>query len=592
MDSPNTLDPLVRSVPFRTLEAGPNPRQHDKAYLKTLAASIKALGLLQPLGVVPIDGGKRGQVRYGNGRLAALKLLKTKPETPIPIVLVRDDDEAMVQAAALAENRVRAPMNPLEECDAFCALIDQGKSVDEVAAWFAVTDRFVRQRLQLRQLAPAFRSLVVAGEITLDLAGSLAILPAERQAKVLADAKQRGWKPGGKGDYSSFPDWLIHNAIRDRQVEAKHALFDVEAAGIRIDRDLFDDKDEGKVLAEDVERFLALQTEAAKAKGPAVAEKNGCAAWIWDDDIEDQLWTLGYRYVPRDKDGNLKIEPGHELVAVGDLLSTGEPRWLLQQRPIGGKKPKPDDDDDEDRERDPLRDYAERHADRDKPEDQEKVGQSLENAIREVQALIAAGQLLADPTLALRLAIVQVIKAGRYRYAAHLGSIVPGHPSVAAESVRQAFKVLSDLGGSKLCQGAAGDAKAYGSEARNLHSDLIPARLYEGVMAADESQLPQLLAAAMVLAMDPCGSLVQAVRKHSTVPEGKFYCLGEYELGKLTKDQLLEQAKAAGLEGVDAKTRKEVVKAIMAKGLAARDAGSEAPILPILAKARNRTGDW
>lgn len=44
----------------------------------------------------------------------------------------------------LAERIIRAPMHPADQFEAFCAVIDQGKSVAQVAAGFNVSGELVQ----------------------------------------------------------------------------------------------------------------------------------------------------------------------------------------------------------------------------------------------------------------------------------------------------------------------------------------------------------------------------------------------------------------------------------------------------------------
>ena len=46
-------------------------------------------------------------------------------------------------------------MNPADQFEAFVAVIDQGKSVAEVAARFSVSEQLITQRLKLGRLSPA-----------------------------------------------------------------------------------------------------------------------------------------------------------------------------------------------------------------------------------------------------------------------------------------------------------------------------------------------------------------------------------------------------------------------------------------------------
>ncbi|NCE89404.1 hypothetical protein [Pseudomonas sp. L13] len=55
---------------------------------------------------------------------------------------------------SLAENRHQVPMHPAEEFEAFAKLIEEGHSVEQVAACFGVSPLVVTRRMKLARVSP------------------------------------------------------------------------------------------------------------------------------------------------------------------------------------------------------------------------------------------------------------------------------------------------------------------------------------------------------------------------------------------------------------------------------------------------------
>lgn len=120
-----------------------NPRQPREAFdeqdLDELAFSIKSLGVLQPLLVRPLQGG-RYELIAGERRLRASKRAGL---TQVPIMVVETDERGSLERA-LVENIHRANLNPIEEAAAYRQLIDDGGLTQE-----ALGTRLGRNRVSI-----------------------------------------------------------------------------------------------------------------------------------------------------------------------------------------------------------------------------------------------------------------------------------------------------------------------------------------------------------------------------------------------------------------------------------------------------------
>jgi ParB family transcriptional regulator, chromosome partitioning protein len=186
---------LAALIPQRANPAGsveipiarirPNPRQPrqqiGKAELETLAASIVAHGVLQPILVIEtVDG---YQLVAGERRLRASQLAGLER---IPAIIRQLADRDQLELA-LVENLQREDLGPLEEANAFRSLIDEfGLSQEEIAARVGRARSTVANTLRLLDLDERVQAALVAGSITEGHARALGGLPTDQQARVVA----------------------------------------------------------------------------------------------------------------------------------------------------------------------------------------------------------------------------------------------------------------------------------------------------------------------------------------------------------------------------------------------------------------------
>ena len=155
------------------------PRTHmDQESLNELAASIKAQGVMQPILVRPVDGGRyeiiAGERRWRASQLAGLH------EVP---VLVRDIPDDAALAMSLIENIQREDLNPLEEAMGIQRLIDEfGMTHQQAADSVGRSRPAASNLLRLLHLAKPVQDLLMAGEI--DMGHARALLPLAKASQV------------------------------------------------------------------------------------------------------------------------------------------------------------------------------------------------------------------------------------------------------------------------------------------------------------------------------------------------------------------------------------------------------------------------
>ena len=181
----------------------PNTKQprevFDEDDLKELSASIKEVGVLQPVVVrsIPEKGrseklqefiAEKPEACYelimGERRLRASELAG---ETTIPAI-IRETDDGDLLRDALLENLHRAQLNPLEEASAYQQLMaDFGATQEELAKRIARSRPQIANTLRLLKLPPSVQKKVAAQVITAGHARALLSLSTAEEMERLAE---------------------------------------------------------------------------------------------------------------------------------------------------------------------------------------------------------------------------------------------------------------------------------------------------------------------------------------------------------------------------------------------------------------------
>lgn len=150
------------------------PRRHfDEEALDELAQSIAARGVIQPVIVRPMAGG-RYQLVAGERRWRAAQRARVH-EIP---AIVRQLDEREVTALALIENLQREDLNPVEEARAYQRLADNdGLTQQEIARFVDKSRSHVANLMRLLSLPEDVLDMVQRDALSMGHARALAVLP-------------------------------------------------------------------------------------------------------------------------------------------------------------------------------------------------------------------------------------------------------------------------------------------------------------------------------------------------------------------------------------------------------------------------------
>jgi len=269
----------------RLVQAPENVRKTNTgAGIDEMKASIQAEGLLQNLIAYPTENEKLAVVGGERRRKALASLIKEKklPKTYAVPCLVRSRDEAI--ALSLAENVQREDMHPADQFEAFAALIDQGKGIEDVAARYGVTPAVVTRRLKLAKVSPAILAAFRADSLTLEAVMGFTVTEDHaEQERVLAHFMDQGRRI----DRMAVIRMLTHEKVA---TDDPRFIFVTEtaylAAGGVITRDLFDA--DGGGYATDSALLDRLTVEKLTVEVPALL----AAGWKWIEPVPEHTSAM------------------------------------------------------------------------------------------------------------------------------------------------------------------------------------------------------------------------------------------------------------------------------------------------------------
>ncbi len=184
---------IISSIQVANILPGINPRKYfDPAEMAELEASIAEKGVIQPILVRPIEGGYA--VVAGERRVrAARKVLGDEYEIPV-LVKVLTDAEA--DELALIENVSRANMSSTEEAVAAAKILGRCEgNRDEAAKRLGWTRKTLDKRLALMNCSSSVMAALDSRRIQLGHAELLAVVPKDKQEKVIAGLLARPTLP-------------------------------------------------------------------------------------------------------------------------------------------------------------------------------------------------------------------------------------------------------------------------------------------------------------------------------------------------------------------------------------------------------------
>jgi len=265
----------LRFIALSRLRLSKRDVRKTRAPVDALAESIARVGLLQNLIVVPVAGEDgEYEVVAGGRRYAALRLLAKKKriarDQSIPCLVVPD---ASAVTVSLTENVQRQDMHPADQFEAFLALVNEGKPIEDIAADFGVTPLVVLRRLKLARVSRRLLADYRAGGVTLEQLMVLTLTDDHKaQEAAFYDAPAHEREP-----------YALRRRLTQRDVDAARnplarfvGLDGYTAAGGGIRRDLFAEDGAGVYLTD-----ADLLARLAADKLDAAAVDVRAEGWKW-----------------------------------------------------------------------------------------------------------------------------------------------------------------------------------------------------------------------------------------------------------------------------------------------------------------------
>lgn len=155
----------LREIPTGQIE--PNryqPRDYfDEESLASLTASVRELGVLQPVLVRPTEDPSRFELIAGERRWRAAK----RAGLPSVPAIVREVDDLDSLEQAVVENLHREDLNPLEEAAAYQQLMEDFQLTQErLAERVGKSRSAVANTLRLFQLPPSIQKMVAENQLS------------------------------------------------------------------------------------------------------------------------------------------------------------------------------------------------------------------------------------------------------------------------------------------------------------------------------------------------------------------------------------------------------------------------------------------
>ena len=285
--------PLDRlSVSKANMRAGKKPPD-----VSDILPSIIKRGVISPLFVRPNCNAGHFEIVAGKRRyFASLEAERQgKAGVSLPCITLGDGDDAEALEISMIENMLRQNPDQVTQWESYTRLVKEGRSVEDIAATFALTELQVKRILALGNLLPRIREAFRAEEIDAATVKHLTLATKAQQKAWLALFEDSdGYAPRGQ----QLKGWLFGGA----SIATSAALFDLAAFDGQIVKDLFGD--EGYFA--DADQFWAAQGIEIERRKTAYLEDGWSAVEIVPAGVYFQSYE--YEKTPKRKGGRVYID--------------------------------------------------------------------------------------------------------------------------------------------------------------------------------------------------------------------------------------------------------------------------------------------
>jgi ParB family transcriptional regulator, chromosome partitioning protein len=265
--------------------------------ISDILPSIIKRGVISPLFVRPNCNPGHFEIVAGKRRYyASLEAARQgKDDMTLPCITLGEGDDAEALEISMIENMLRQNPDQVTQWESYTRLVKEGRSVEDIAATFALTELQVKRILALGNLLPRIRDAFRAEEIDAPTVKHLTLATKAQQKAWLAlfeDAD--GHAPRGQ----QLKAWLFGGA----SIATSAALFDLAAFDGQIVKDLFGD--EGYFA--DADQFWAAQSAEIELRKAAFLDDGWSAVEIVPAGVYFQTWE--HEKTPKRKGGRVYID--------------------------------------------------------------------------------------------------------------------------------------------------------------------------------------------------------------------------------------------------------------------------------------------
>ena len=496
--------------------------------------SIREKGIRQTL-LVRREGERYGVIA-GRRRLFALQQIakETGADPLVPCAVMAEADAASAIEASIIENVARLPATEMEQYTAFRKLHDEGRTVEEIAGFFGVTELTVRRVLALASLSAPIRKLYADEEIDRETVRALTLATPARQAdwlKLWNSETDRA--PMGRACRA----WITGGSA----ITTDKALFDLAGYTGAVTADLFG---EAAVFA-DAAAFWDAQGAAVAEKIEGYRQRGWAGVTVLERGVYFHRWD--YEQTTKKQGGKVIVEQRQ------DGTVTFHEGWLKVSE---ARK---------------ARTTADRVADG--PEDvaRPEMSAPMADYINLHRHSAAQVGLIRNPAIALRLMAAHVL-CGSALWNVRLHA--PGAVKEATLESVEGSPARADLNAARDRAGALFEALGAPVPLRSGDAYHL-CESFAALLAMSDAEVMQVIAVAMAETLEPGGPAVEAALHACATDPGAFWQpdAAFFDLlrdRRVTRSFLAETVSPEAAQKVETATLK-AQKAQLVSALAARD---------------------
>ncbi|PKP81935.1 MAG: partitioning protein [Alphaproteobacteria bacterium HGW-Alphaproteobacteria-18] len=444
--------------------------------------SIREKGVRQTL-LVRREGESYGVIA-GRRRFFALQQVakETGADPLVPCAVMAEADAASAIEASIIENVARLPATEMEQYTAFRKLHDEGRTVEEIAAFFGVTELTVRRVLALASLSASIRKLYADEEIDRETVRALTLATPAQQAdwlKLWNSETERA--PMGRACRA----WITGGSA----ITTDKALFDLAGYSGAVTADLFGEA----AVFTDAAAFWDAQDAAVAEKIAGYRQRGWAGVTVLERGTYFHRWD--YEQTTKKQGGKVIVEQRH------DGTVTFHEGWLKASE---ARK-------------------ARTTADRVKAGPEADTRPEMSGPMAEYISLhrhsAAQAGLIRNPTIALRLMAAHVLCGSA------LWNVRPHTPGAVKDATLQSLEggpARADLNAARDRAGAL--FEALGAPVPHRSGDTYHlCETFAALLALSDAEVMQVIAVAMAETLESGGPAVEAALHVCASDPGTFW---------------------------------------------------------------------